>query len=171
MVALLSACSFSGSSDEQPSLPLTLTIPAFSDGNTIPERFTCDGEGVSPIIKIGSVPLGTQSLALVLDDVNAPSGHFVHWVLWDIAPQIMEIPEGGIPSGAMEGTTSARKAGYDPPCPVAGSGPHAYVFSLYAINSGVSLSYEATRAMLEQQMKGKVLGIAKWTGVYERMKN
>jgi Raf kinase inhibitor-like YbhB/YbcL family protein len=123
------------------------------------------------LLKIGSVPLGTHSLALVLDDVNAPSGHFVHWVVWDIAPQTKEISEGKIPSGAMEGTTSAKKAGYAPPCPQPGSGPHRYVFSLYAINDGISLSYEGTRAMLEQQMKGKVLSIAKWTGVYERMEN
>ncbi len=165
---LLSACSLSSSGGQEPSLPLTMSIPAFGDGQNIPVRFTCDGEGVSPTLQIGSVPAATRSLALVIDDVNAPSGHFVHWVVWDIAPQTKEISEGAIPSGAMEGTTSAKKAGYVPPCPKPGSGPHRFVFSLYAINDGISLSFEATRAMLEQQMKGKVLGIAKWTGVYER---
>ena len=168
MATFLSACSGGVSGGQTADLPLTMKSPSFGDGETMPVRFTCDGEGISPSIEIGSVPAGTRTLALVMDDLNSPSGHFVHWVVWDISPNIKEVTEGAIPSGAMEGTTSAQTTGYHPPCPPAGSGPHHYQFSLYAVHDGISLSFEATRAMLEQQMKGKVLSIAKWTGVYER---
>ncbi len=171
MSTFLSACFGGGSGGKSVDIPLAMKSPAFGDGQSLPVSFTCDGDGISPSIEITSVPAGTRTLALVMDDLNSPSGHFVHWVVWDISPNTKEIIEGSIPSGAMEGTTSAQTSGYYPPCPAAGSGPHRYQFSLYAINDGISLSFEATRAMLEQQMKGKVLSIAKWTGVYERMEN
>ncbi|TSD00026.1 MAG: PEBP family protein [Candidatus Peregrinibacteria bacterium Greene1014_49] len=164
--AALSACGFPD--DPPPPRIFALESPAFADNAVIPAEYTCDGEGKSPALKIRDVPQGTQSLALVVDDLDAPSGHYVHWVMWDLRPDLTEIPSGSAPAGAMEGTTSAKSIGYVPLCPLLGSEPHRYVFSLYAINDGISLSFEATRAMLEQQMKGKVIAIAKLTGVYER---
>ena len=163
----LSACGFP--EDPPPPRVFGLVSPAFEDDAPIPAEYTCDGEGKSPPLSIVDVPQGTQSFALVVDDLDAPSGHFVHWVMWDIQPGVTEIPAGTAPMGAMEGTTSAKSVGYAPLCPPEYDGSHRYLFSLYAINDGVSLSFEGTLAMLEQQMKGKVIAIAKLTGVYEKV--
>ena len=163
----LTACGLFAPEEVVPGV-FTLESPVFANEAAIPTEFTCDGEGKSPPLIIRDIPQGTQSLALVMDDLDAPSGHFVHWVMWDLRPDLTEIPVGSAPTGAMQGTTSMKSVGYVPPCPPHGSDPHRYAFSLYAINGGISLSFEATRAMLEQQMKGKVIAIAKLTGTYER---
>lgn len=165
---ILAACGNSAKVAQQ--LPFSLSSSAFADGEVLQAQYTCDGLGIAPALRISGVPPGTKSLALVLDDLDAPSGHFVHWVVWDIPVDVVEINESTLPGAAVQGTTSAGTTGFEPPCPPAGSGLHHYVFSLYAVNDAIGLSHEATRSALEQRMKGKVLAIAKITSVYERAK-
>ena len=121
--------------------PLVLTSPAFADGQSLPLRYTCEGEGIAPSLHIEGIPEGTRTLALVLDDLSAPSGHFVHWILWDLPLTAGDIPEGELPPGTVVGTTSAKAVGYFPACPPPGSGLHRYVFTLYAVGDVIKLSY------------------------------
>ncbi len=147
-----------------------LKSPSFGDGGAIPTRFTCDGANVSPQLAWSDAPSGTRSLALIVDDPDAPGGTFTHWVLFDVPPERAEIVEG-----QKRGTvgTSGRndfgKTGYGGPCPPRGNGPHRYYFTLSALDvPGVGAKEGATRAEVEAGMKGHVLGTARIMGKYER---
>jgi Raf kinase inhibitor-like YbhB/YbcL family protein len=104
----------------------------FVSGGEIPARFTCDGDNVSPNLLIQGVPKGTQSLALVLDDPDAPSRTFTHWLLWNIKPITDKILSGALPEGASIGLNSLGETKYKGPCPP--SGTHNYIFTLYALD-------------------------------------
>src|SRR5947209_3810855 len=115
---------------------MDLTSPAFREGDKIPVKYTCDGENISPPLGWTGVPAGTQSLALMVDDPDAPSGTFVHWAIRGIPPTVDRLEENaskaGLPSGAKEGRNGAGRVGWFGPCPP--SGTHHYVFHLYAVN-------------------------------------
>ena len=148
--------------------PLSLSSPAFENGKTIPKRFTCDGANVNPPLQIDDVPRGAKSLALILDDKDAPRGTYVHWVLWDIDPGIREIQENSIPSGAVQGMNDFQKNHYGGPCPP--TRPHRYVFKIFALDSKVNLGPKSTKADLEKAMEGHVIGRGELGGVYKREK-
>jgi len=145
---------------------LTLSSPAFEHNGNIPVKYTCDGVNVNPPIFIKQVPAGTKSLALIVDDPDAPSGTWVHWVLWNMDPAIKEIKEDSFPKGAKQGMNDFRQQTYKGPCPP--SGTHRYFFKLYALDTTLTLHANATKAELEKSMKGHIIEKAHLVGFYKR---
>jgi Raf kinase inhibitor-like YbhB/YbcL family protein len=114
---------------------IRLTSSAFEDGAPIPRRFSCDGDEVSPPLAWSGVPAEARSLALLVEDPDAPSGTFVHWTVFGVGPETTGIEAGQVPEGALEGENSFGDGGYGGPCPPEGDEPHRYVFTLYALRS------------------------------------
>src|SRR3989339_549945 len=134
---------------------------AFKNGGIIPKKYTCSGENISPPLSWSSVPDGTMSLALICDDPDAPGGTFVHWVIFNIPPDVQEL-EGGIETGTEEledgtiqGTNDFGEIGYGGPCPP--SGTHRYYFKLYALDTQLDLDSESGKPELISAMKGHIL--------------
>lgn len=147
-------------------MAITLTSSAFSEGGTIPKKHTCDGEDVSPALNWSGIPEGTKSLALIMDDPDAPAGTWVHWVLYDLPPDLTGLPEGTRGLG-VEGMTSFREPGYGGPCPPRGK-PHRYFFKLYALDKILGLKAGVTKGDLEKAMQGHVLAQGQLMGTYGR---
>ncbi|WP_224982903.1 YbhB/YbcL family Raf kinase inhibitor-like protein [Geomonas agri] len=143
---------------------LKLTSNAFSNSGSIPVAFTCDGTDTSPPLAIAGVPKEAKSLALIMDDPDAPGGTWVHWLLWNIDPSTTQIAQGTLPGEAQQGVNSWRRKNYGGPCPP--SGQHRYYFRLYALSERLNLSGNSTRKELDQAMRGKVLAQAELLGVY-----
>ena len=154
------------SGKEETVTALRITSPAFHDTKAIPPRCTADGLDVSPQLSIEGVPEGTQSLALIVDDPDAPNGTWVHWVLWNIPPSTTMIEEGTVPVGSTSGRNSWGKTGYGGPSPP--SGTHRYFFKLYALDNELDLPPTADKAALERAMAGHILGTAQLMGTYSR---
>lgn len=148
---------------------MQLTSPDFLNGGEIPTRFTCDGDDVNPNLEIRGVPEGTQSLALVLDDPDAPSGTFTHWIVWNISAKTEKIEARGIPEGALEGLNSAGRLGYLGPCPP--SGKHNYFFTLYALDEVIhDLSpHETDKSSFLERITGHILAQTELIGLYSRI--
>jgi len=132
----------------------------------IPAKYCCDGADVSPPLSIEGAPKETKSLALIVDDPDAPVGTWVHWVVWNIGVGTREIPENAVPQGAVEGMNDFRKRKYGGPCPP--SGTHRYFFKLYALDAPLPLKPGAAKAQVEEAMKGHVLAQAELIGLYRR---
>ncbi len=144
----------------------------FADGGEIPREHTCDGADRSPRLRWETTPEGTQSLALIMHDPDAPSGDYTHWVLYDITPQTSELdpaapPSAELPTGARQGRNDFGRLGYGGPCPPPGPAHH-YVFDLYALDAPLGLPPGASRADVERAMRGHVLAHAALTGTYAR---
>lgn len=152
---------------------LTITSPAFREGELIPSRFTCEGENINPELRIGNAPEGVVSFALLMDDPDIPESVkknmgidvFDHWVIFNIPADTIEIEEGCTPPG-VEGMNSAGQ-GYTGPCPP--DGKHRYFFKLYALDTMLALNKSATKARIEQAMKGHVIEKAQLIGVYKKV--
>jgi Raf kinase inhibitor-like YbhB/YbcL family protein len=147
---------------------LILTTQAFKDGGQIPSKYGCDGENVNPPLAVDNVPATAKSLVLVFDDVDAPGGSYVHWILWNIDPGTKEIRERTVPEGAVQGTNGFRKTAYGGPCPP--TRPHKYVFRAYALDSRLALEPGAGKAEVEKAMEGHILARGQLTGQYTRVK-
>ncbi|MFB3926684.1 MAG: YbhB/YbcL family Raf kinase inhibitor-like protein [Syntrophales bacterium] len=150
---------------------MEIKSPAFKQGEMIPAKYTCDGPNVSPPLEWSGAPPATKSFALISDDPDAPSGTWVHWVVYNIPPASTKIPENippekNFPGGGKHGTTDFRRIGYGGPCPP--SGTHRYFFKLYALDSMLDLPAGATKAELLKAMKGHVLAEAELMGKYKR---
>lgn len=143
-----------------------LTSPAFNHGSQIPSRYTCDGENINPHLIIHGVPAGAKSLALVVEDPDAPAGLWIHWVLWNIPPETKEIREHTAPWGAEEGLNTRKKSGYDGPCPP--SGTHRYFFRLFALDTKVKLPVESQKESLDAAMEQHILATTELMGTYSR---
>ncbi len=155
------------------SSPFSLSSTAFTDGATIPAKYTCDGESVSPALSISGVPEGTVSLALIVDDPDVPKqlkpdGVFDHWVLFDIPPATKEIPEDG--SAGTAGVNGAGADAYAAPCPPPQYEPseHRYVFTLYALDATLGLPAGASKSDVLFAMKGHVIAQTELIGRYKR---
>jgi Raf kinase inhibitor-like YbhB/YbcL family protein len=146
---------------------MKITSPAFQDGGNIPSKFTCDGGDTSPPLQIAEVPSGAKSLALVVDDPDAPSGLFTHWIVWNISPQTNAIREGSTPKG-VPGISDFGKSGYGGPCPP--SGTHRYYFKIFALDHELNLPAGAKRNQLDAAMKGHVVAQGELMGRYSRKK-
>ena len=144
----------------------TISSPAFKHHDRIPARYTCDGADISPPLVIENVPAGAKSLALIVDDPDAPRGMWVHWVVWNIGPDTREIKEHQVPAGAAEGLNDFRKQSYGGPCPP--SGTHRYFFKLYALDTILALGANAAKGDLERAMKGHILAQTELVGLYAR---
>lgn len=145
---------------------MKLSSPAFTQNGRIPSLYTCDGEDRSPHLNLSGIPRDAKSLVLIVDDPDAPAGAWVHWLLWNVDPRTKEIPAGGVPEGAVEGTTSFRSTGYGGPCPP--SGTHRYFFRLSALDTILDLPSTAGIAPLEAAIKGHVIAQAELIGLYNR---
>jgi hypothetical protein len=150
-----------------------LTSPAFKDGGGIPVVHTCDGKSVSPRLEWQGVPGRARALALIVEDPDAPSGMFVHWVLLNISPKRRALEEGARlvvdlrrSEVMVAGRNGAGKGGYIGPCPP--SGTHRYVFRLFALDGALNLRTGATRDQALRAMQGHVLAEARLTGTYRR---
>lgn len=146
----------------------TLTSPAFSEGGTIPQLLTCDGQNRSPQLHWSHPPEGTRSFALIVDDPDAPNGTFTHWVLFNIPADATELGEAESGIG-VNGRNDFQQDGYGGPCPPPNHGEHRYYFKLYALDvDELQLNASATRQELESAMSGRVLGQTQLMGRYER---
>jgi len=156
-------------------MPMTLSSPAFLHQHSIPARNTCDGEDISPPLAWSGVPPGTRSLALIVDDPDAPDPAapqmtFVHWVLYNIPPDASGLEEGAAPGGlpllTEQGLNDFHDHTWGGPCPPIGR--HRYFFKLYALNTTLPHLKHPTKAGLEEAMRGHVLAEADLVGLYQR---
>jgi Raf kinase inhibitor-like YbhB/YbcL family protein len=145
---------------------IRLSSPAFGEGTSIPVQYTCDGQDASPLLEWNGAPQGTRSLALIMDDPDAPGGTFTHWLVYALAPGMTHLSEGVPPSG-REGANSFGRTGYGGPCPPSGQ-THRYVFKLYALDREIDLPIGASKSELETVMQGHVIGQGRLTGTYRR---
>jgi Raf kinase inhibitor-like YbhB/YbcL family protein len=145
---------------------LKISSPVFENNGAIPKKYTCDGADVNPPLKFENIPSAAKSLALIVDDPDAPGGTWVHWVVWNIEPRTGEIRENSVPAGALQGMNDFRKHDYGGPCPP--SGTHRYFFKLYALDAPVSLNAGAKKTDLEKAMKGHIIAQAQVVGLYGR---
>lgn len=157
-----------------PAMALSLTSSAYAHGAPMPSRYTCEGEDISPPLAWDGVPAGTKSLALIIDDPDAPDPKapkrvWVHWVLYNLPPETLELAAGadtaGLPAGTSQGVNDFKNAGFNGPCPPIGR--HRYFHKLYALDTRLDLN-RATKAQLEAAMKGHVLAQAELIGTYQK---
>ena len=151
----------------------TLTSAAFAHQGAIPTKYTCEGADVSPSLTWIGLPPGTKSLALIVDDPDAPDPAapkmtWVHWVLYNLPPTANGLPEGAsvLPAGALQGLNDWQRTGYGGPCPPIGR--HRYFFKLYALDTVLPDLGRPTKAMLEKAMKGHILVQTELTGTYQK---
>lgn len=144
---------------------MKITSPAFEHDATIPSVYTCDGRDSIPPLAFEGVPDGAASLALIVDDPDAPMGTWDHWVVWNIPPTTRGVDEGKIPAGVV-GRNSWKRNDWGGPCPP--SGEHRYFFKLFALDSMLDLPPNATKEQLERAMRGHVLAQSEMIGRYRR---
>lgn len=149
-----------------PKPAMKLTSPVFENYQKIPVDYTCDGKKFRPPFSIEGVPKQAKSLAIIIDDPDAPMGTFTHWLIWNISPEITRIDEGVAPTMSQEGTTSTGKQVYVPPCP--SSGQHRYFFTLYALDTKLGLDGKAQKKDVELAMQGHVIEESLLIGVYRK---
>jgi Raf kinase inhibitor-like YbhB/YbcL family protein len=151
---------------------IQLTSPEFSHGGGIPRLHSCEGENLSPALAWTGVPVERRSLALICEDPDAPRGTYVHWVLYNLSGESVELSRGipavpELPSGARQGRNDSGEIGYTGPCPPAGK-PHRYYFRLYALDIMVTLPYGVSKAELERAIADHILGQGTLMGTYQR---
>ncbi len=134
---------------------ISLSSVAFRAGEKIPEKFTCKGANVNPPLQFPGVPGEARSLVLVVEDPDAPSGLFTHWMVWNIDPTTRQIAEASSPADAVRGTNDFGKIGYAGPCPP--SGTHRYFFRIFALDQKLDLKSGAKRKDLDKAMAGHIL--------------
>ncbi len=159
-------------------MPLSIRSPAFQPNGSIPAKYTCDGDDLAPALEWSGVPEGTQSLALIVDDPDAPDPAapkmtYVHWVLDDIPPSATGLPEGAtsrdLPEGTREGQNDWKRTGYGGPCPPIGR--HRYFFKLHALGTRLGqlgAGGPPTKQDVEAAMAGHVLAAAELVGTYQK---
>jgi Raf kinase inhibitor-like YbhB/YbcL family protein/uncharacterized protein (TIGR00297 family) len=151
---------------------IPLSTPAFIPGQPIPAKFTCEGENFSPALQWGALPEGTKSLALIMDDPDAPIGTFVHWVIYNMPASLTGLPEAvsteaQVKGIGTQGNNGARRSGYTGPCPPPGT-PHRYYFTLYALNTQTSFEPGFSKEQVLQKIEGQVSATGQVMGTYQR---
>jgi len=144
---------------------MKLSSPKFEQFKQIPSRFTCEGEDLSPPLNIDEVPTGTQTFALIVEDPDAPSGLFIHWVGWNLPGESSGLLEGQ--KMPREGRNGFGSNGYRGPCPPPGK-PHRYFFRVFALDAILDLAEGASKAALERAMEDHILAQAELVGTYKR---
>ena len=142
---------------------LTITSPAFENNELIPSKYTCDGTDVNPPLTIANIPETTKTLILIVEDPDAPSGLWIHWVAWNIPPT-PSIKEDSVPG--TEGLNTNRKHAYHGPCPP--SGTHRYFFKVYALDIKLDLGKNSGKKDVEKAMQGHILAKGELMGLYRR---
>ncbi len=153
-------------------MPLTISSPSFPNGGSIPKNFTCDGSDVSPQLSWSDPPEQTKSLALLVDDPDAPVGNWNHWTMWNLPATSRGLPEGlsknaRLQDGTEQGRNDFRKLGYNGPCPPPGK-PHRYYVKLFALDTRLELKADSSKKELETAMNGHILAHAELMGTYRR---
>ncbi len=161
----------SGCGGNEPTAPLTLTSMAFANGEAIPVTYSCDGTNATPPLTWTDPPRGTKSFALIMDDPDAGSTPWVHWVIFNIPATARGLNEGlstdaKLSDGSIQGRSSAYSTGYQGPCPP--SGTHHYVFKLYALDTMLDLDESANKRALPAAMEGHILANAELIGTFSR---
>lgn len=144
---------------------MKIISPAFSHEGNIPSKYTCDGKNVSPPLHISGVPAGAASLALVVEDPDAPSGTFIHWVVYNIPVKVEAVHENTEPG--IVGRNDFDKTVYGGPCPP--SGTHRYFFKLYALDRELDLTPGRSKPELDEAMKDHIIAQAELIGLYSRV--
>jgi hypothetical protein len=134
---------------------MKITTPAFQEGGNIPSKFTCDGADANPALRFEGVPAEAKSLALIVDDADAPGGLFTHWLVWNIDPTTTTVEENSAPANGVQGKNDFGKSGYGGPCPP--SGTHRYFFKVFALDRQLDLAAGSKRAQLDAQMRGHIM--------------
>ena len=156
-------------------MTMTIASPVFRHEGAIPARHTCEGEDVSPPLVFGAVPAEAKSLALIVDDPDAPDPaaprmDWVHWVLYNLPPGTTSIPQGvgpeQLPAGTLQGLNDWKRTGWGGPCPPIGR--HRYFFRLFALNAAMPDLGSPNRQRLQREMQGHLLGSAELMGTYQR---
>lgn len=173
--ALISLTIAADQSCAEETMPLKLTSTVFTDKGEIPAKYTCQGADIAPPLQWEGVPEGTQSLALIVDDPDAPDPAaprmtWVHWVLYNLPPDSSGLPEGvtasGLPAGTLEGKNDWGRTGYGGPCPPIGR--HRYFHKLYALDTVLPDLDKPKKATLEAAIKGHVIEQAELVGTYQK---
>jgi Raf kinase inhibitor-like YbhB/YbcL family protein len=165
--ALVAGCG--GSKDRlTTSLPqviahLRVSSPAFVSGARLPRRYTCDGAGAEPVVRVGSVPPNARELVLVVSDPDAPKGTFVHVTRYGLSPR-----DGAVSSGGAEGANSSGEAGWTPPCPPPGDNPHHYVWTVFALRDKTGLKADADPNEVITALSDGALASGAITATYSR---
>ncbi|MBD3379002.1 MAG: YbhB/YbcL family Raf kinase inhibitor-like protein [Candidatus Omnitrophica bacterium] len=141
---------------------MRITSPAFEHEGTIPFEYTCNGKDINPPLGIEEVPNVARSLALVVDDPDAPNGDWVHWVVFNISPETPEIAENSVPG--EEASNDFDRRSYGGPCPP--SGTHRYFFRLYALDTELDPEKVSGRHSLEKEMEGHIVARSELMGKY-----
>jgi Raf kinase inhibitor-like YbhB/YbcL family protein len=172
------------SAKQKSEVKMKVESPAFKEGDTIPAKYTCDGNDISPALLFSGIPTGTKTLALICDDPDAPSGDWVHWVIYNMSADLKGLPENislGVSSiniidkkeiALHHGKTDFGKYGYGGPCPPKG-GPHRYYFKLYALDIKIDFTLEdvkrgITKKILLERMSDHIIDEAHLMGKYQR---
>ena len=150
---------------------MQITSVAFKDGEDIPQKYTCDGDDVSPPLEWTSIPEETKTLTIICDDPDAPMGIWIHWVVFNVPGDSSGFPENIPPereleNGTIQGMNDFKKIGYGGPCPP--SGTHRYFFKIYALDTVLDLPFGATKSHVMLSMEGHVLDEAHLLGTYRR---
>ena len=158
--------------DKAPLGPWAVSSTALTEGQAIDKKYTCDGSDVSPPLSWTTPPSGTASLALIVDDPDAPSGTFTHWLLYSILATRTSLPEGvekvaEVKDTGRQGKTDFGKVGYGGPCPPAGK-PHRYRFKLHALSADPGLAAGADRQTVDKAIAGRILAQTTLTVLYTR---
>jgi Raf kinase inhibitor-like YbhB/YbcL family protein len=149
------------------STNMKLTSSAFENNSDIPAKYSCDGQNVSPPLAISEVPGELKSLALIVDDPDAPAGDWTHWLVWNIEPATTKIDEGATLAGAEIGPNDFGKNNYQGPCPP--SGTHRYQFKLYALDTLLNLDTSTKKKELLEAMQGHILDQTVLIGLYKKI--
>lgn len=143
-----------------------ISSTAFENNGAIPSKYTCDGRDINPPLRIENAPPDAKSLALIVDDPDAPRGDWVHWLVWNIDPKTQEIKEHSVPINSVQGFNDFRMHDYGGPCPP--SGTHRYLFKIYALNALLNLSASSGKAELEKAMRGHIISQSQIIGLYKK---
>ena len=156
-----------GIAQSQTAKPFKLVSAGIKEGKPVPDKYTCDGENVSPALTWSGVPAKTKSFAIIMDDPDAPMGTFVHWVLYNVPGTMTSLEEklDVEKIKAKDGLTSFGEQGYNGPCPPEG-GPHRYIFKIFALDKMITPKDEMDKEELLKEMKGHILGEATLTGLF-----
>lgn len=173
LACLLDAsCSDQGQPAEKKTMSIQISSTAFSEGQPIPNKYTCQGPDVSPPLTWTNAPPETRSFVLIADDPDAPMGTWVHWVLYDLPGTATGLDENRpkeqrLPGGGTQGVNDFKRIGYGGPCPPPGK-PHRYFFKLYALDKTLELKPGATKQEVERAMQQHILAQGQLMGTYQR---
>jgi len=151
--------------EETTEIYMKILSPAFQNNQTIPTIYTCDGENFNPPLVFQQIPEGIQSLVLIVDDPDAPTGTWTHWIIFNISPNTAKINENSVPEGALQGKNDFGNTEYGGPCPPVGA--HRYFFKLFALDTTINLKEGAIRKDIEKEMENHILAEEQLVGTYQ----